>query len=70
MANLASKTLLLATTAALATGCAYWRPYGAEEVRGGVMTDWYAHQTVYTFEKDPTNPPASTCDPYCETFWQ
>jgi predicted lipoprotein with Yx(FWY)xxD motif len=67
MTNLASKTVLLAAAAALATGCANWRPFGSEEVRTGMVSDWYNHVTVYTFAKDTPN--QSNCDPYCASIW-
>ena len=68
MTNLANKSLLLAV-AALVTGCVNWQPFGAEEKRTGMVTDWYNHQTVYTFAKDTTNPPQSNCDAYCASIW-
>ena len=68
MTNLAKKSLLLAV-AALVTGCTNWHPYGAEEKRTGMVTDWYNHQTVYTFAKDTANPPQSNCDAYCASTW-
>jgi hypothetical protein len=34
-------TTLLLASAALGAGCANWRPFGAEEMRGGMVTDWY-----------------------------
>src|SRR5262245_7084077 len=55
MTNLTNKSLLLAA-AALATGCVNWHPWGAEEMRSGMVTDWYNHQTVYTFDKDTASP--------------
>ena len=67
MTNLAKNTLVLAATAALAAGCANWRPYQSEEVRTGMVSDWYNHVTVYTFDKDTPN--QSNCDPYCASFW-
>ena len=60
------KTLLFAT-AAFATGCVNWHPYQAEEMRSGMVTDWYNHQTAYTFAKD--TPSTSNCDAYCASIW-
>jgi predicted lipoprotein with Yx(FWY)xxD motif len=67
MTNLTKKTLALAATAVLAAGCANWRPYGSEEIRGGMVTDWYNHETVYIFDKDTPN--QSNCDAYCTSIW-
>ena len=68
MTQLTKKTLLL-VAAALAAGCANWQPYQAEEMRTGMVTDWYNHVTVYTFDRDTTNPPRSNCDAYCASIW-
>ena len=67
MTSLTKKTLALAATAVLAAGCANWHPYGSEETRGGMVTDWYNHVTVYTFDKDTPN--QSNCDAYCTSMW-
>lgn len=29
------------------------------------MTDWYDHKTLYTYDKDTTNPPRSECYGHC-----
>ena len=34
-----------------------------------MVTDWYNHVTVYTFDKDTTNPSRSNCDAYCASIW-
>ena len=68
MTKLANKTLVL-VAAAVAAGCVNWHPYQAEEVRTGMVTDWYNHVTVYTFDKDTTNPSRSNCDAYCASIW-
>ena len=67
MTNIANKGLLLAV-AALATGCANWHPFGAEEKRTGMVADWYSHQTVYTHTTDTANPSQSNCDAYCASM--
>ena len=41
MTNLTKKTLALAATAVLAAGCANWHPYGSQEMRTGMVADWY-----------------------------
>lgn len=34
------------------------------------MTDWYEHRTLYTFDRDSTNPTRSVCTTaYCEMNW-
>ncbi len=67
MTKLPKNTLVLVATAALAAGCANWHPYQSEEVRTGMVSDWYNHVTVYTFDKDTPN--QSNCDAYCASFW-
>jgi predicted lipoprotein with Yx(FWY)xxD motif len=50
-------------------GCASDRVVAPAEMRGGVMTDWYSHKTLYTFDKDTTNPPQSNCNAECAVRW-
>jgi predicted lipoprotein with Yx(FWY)xxD motif len=60
-------TTLVLASAVLGAGCANWHPFGSEETRGGMVTDWYNHVTVYTFDKDVPN--QSNCDAYCTLTW-
>lgn len=53
----------------LAVGCAGDRVVAPAEMRGGVMTDWYSHRTLYTFDRDTTNPTASNCTGECLVRW-
>ena len=62
-------TSLLVLAAAFAGGCASDRVVAPAEMRGGVMTDWYSHKTLYTFDKDTTNPTRSTCNAECAVRW-
>jgi predicted lipoprotein with Yx(FWY)xxD motif len=61
--------LILACTAALLAGCAGDRMVAPAEMRGGVMTDWYGHKTLYTFDRDTTNPVQSNCNAECAVRW-
>jgi predicted lipoprotein with Yx(FWY)xxD motif len=54
---------------ALLAGCAGDRVVAPGEMRGGVMTDWYAHKTLYTFDRDTANPPVSNCTGECLVRW-
>ena len=60
--------LALATAAALG-GCASDRVVAPAEMRGGTLTDWYSHRTLYTYDKDSTNPPSSACTGQCAVNW-
>ena len=60
-------TLLIA--AALVGGCAGDRVVAPAETRGGTLTDWYSHKTLYTFDTDPTNPARSMCNAECAVKW-
>jgi len=69
-----NKKLLLSAAVAgaamIAAGCSSMRAVdAAADCRNGVMTDWHAHMTLYTFDKDGANPPKSNCTGYCETVW-
>ncbi|MCU0805978.1 MAG: hypothetical protein MUF79_12970 [Burkholderiales bacterium] len=62
--------LSLAGAAIVAAGCATPRAVDmAAECRNGALTDWHAHMTLYTYDKDGTNPPKSNCNDYCATVW-
>jgi predicted lipoprotein with Yx(FWY)xxD motif len=67
--TLRAATLPLALAAALASGCASDRVVAPAEMRGGVLTEAYSHKTLYTFDKDPTNPPRSVCNADCAAKW-
>jgi len=70
MTKLRPGTLALVLAASIAGGCAGDRPIAPTEMRGGVMTDWYEHRTLYTNSNDATNPTSSTCDSaYCTWQW-
>lgn len=70
MTNLRPGTLALVLAASIAGGCAGDRSIAPTEMRGGVMTDWYEHRTLYTNSNDPANPPSSTCtSAYCMWQW-
>jgi predicted lipoprotein with Yx(FWY)xxD motif len=58
-----------AVAAALLAGCASDRVTAPAEMRGGVMTDWYSHKTLYTFDRDTTNPTVSNCNDACAVRW-
>jgi predicted lipoprotein with Yx(FWY)xxD motif len=62
-------TVPLALAAALAAGCASDRVVAPAEMRGGVLTEAYSHKTLYTFDKDSTNPPRSVCTGECVAKW-
>jgi predicted lipoprotein with Yx(FWY)xxD motif len=64
-----SATLSLALAAGLIAGCASDRVVAPAETRGGVMTDWNSHKTLYTFDKDSTNPTRSVCNADCAVQW-
>ena len=69
-----NKKLLLSAAVAgaamIAAGCSSMRAVdAAADCRNGVMTDWHAHMTLYTYDKDGANPPKSNCTGYCETVW-
>jgi predicted lipoprotein with Yx(FWY)xxD motif len=64
-----SAALALALGAALTGGCASDRVVAPAEMRGGVLTDWNSHKTLYTFDKDSTNPPRSACTGECAVKW-
>lgn len=61
--------LLLALAAALAGGCVGDRIVAPGEMRDGVLTDWYAHKALYTFDKDSTDPTRSACNGDCALKW-
>jgi predicted lipoprotein with Yx(FWY)xxD motif len=61
--------LVLAFAAALAGGCASDRVVAPAEMRGGMLTEAYSHKTLYTFDKDSTNPPRSVCNAECAAKW-
>ncbi|MCZ7563823.1 MAG: hypothetical protein M5U08_08440 [Burkholderiales bacterium] len=70
--NLVMKTIRFATlslSAVLAAGCASDRVVAPAEMRGGVMTDWSSHKTLYTYDKDPANPARSACNAACAVKW-
>lgn len=70
MTKLRPLTPILLLAAAVAAGCAGDRPMAPTEMRGGVLTDWYEHRTLYTFDRDSTNPPSSACtSAYCMWQW-
>jgi predicted lipoprotein with Yx(FWY)xxD motif len=69
MSKLRSATLPLALAAALAAGCASDRVVAPAEMRGGALTEAYSHKTLYTFDKDSTNPPRSACNAECAAKW-
>jgi predicted lipoprotein with Yx(FWY)xxD motif len=70
MTKLRPLTPILLLGAAVAGGCAGDRPMAPTEMRGGMMTDWYEHRTLYTFDRDSTNPPSSACtSAYCTWQW-
>jgi predicted lipoprotein with Yx(FWY)xxD motif len=60
---------LLALAAALAGGCVGDRIVAPAEMRGGALTDWYAHKVLYTFDRDSTDPTRSTCNGECALRW-
>jgi len=60
---------LALATAVVLGGCASDRVVAPAEMRGGVLTDWYSHKTLYTFDKDPTDPPRSVCNGQCAVNW-
>ncbi len=61
--------VMLAGCMALLAGCAGDRMVAPAEMRGGVMTDWYGHKTLYTFDRDTTNPTVSNCNAECAVRW-
>ena len=61
--------VLLVVLAALASGCVSDRIVAPGEMRDGVLTDWYAHKTLYTFDKDSTDPTRSMCNGDCALKW-
>jgi predicted lipoprotein with Yx(FWY)xxD motif len=65
--RIAAASLTLALT--LVAGCASDRVVAPGEMRGGVMTDWYSHKTLYTFDRDTANPPVSNCTGECLVRW-
>ncbi len=65
MKKLSLAALLAAGT--LAAGCATTSGTAPAEVRGGVLTDWYSHKTLYTCKNDTTD--KSNCNGFCETRW-
>ena len=70
MSKLRATTFVLVLAGTVAAGCAGNRPSATAEMRNGMMTDWYEHKTLYTYDKDSTNPPQSTCtSAYCSWQW-
>jgi predicted lipoprotein with Yx(FWY)xxD motif len=70
MTQLRRRVIPIVVVTALAAGCAGPRYTAPGEMRGGVMTDWYSHSTLYTFDRDATNPPSSAClSQYCVWQW-
>ena len=65
--RLAAASLTIAL--ALLAGCASDRVVAPGEMRGGMMTDWYSHKTLYTFDRDTANPPVSNCTGECLVRW-
>ena len=61
--------LSLVLLAIAAGGCVGDRIVAPGEMRDGVLTDWYGHKTLYTFDKDTTNPPRSNCNGDCALKW-
>jgi predicted lipoprotein with Yx(FWY)xxD motif len=53
----------------VAGGCASDRVVAPAEMRGGVLTEWYDHKTLYTFDRDSTDPSRSVCDSACAAKW-
>jgi predicted lipoprotein with Yx(FWY)xxD motif len=64
-----SAALVLACSATLLAGCASDRVVSPAEMRGGVMTDWYGHKTLYTFDRDTSSPVQSNCNAECAVRW-
>ena len=58
--------LLIAATLG---GCVGDRIVAPAETRGGMLTDWYSHKTLYTFDKDTADPTRSTCNADCAVKW-
>jgi predicted lipoprotein with Yx(FWY)xxD motif len=59
----------LAVAVSFAAGCASDRVVAPAEIRGGMLTEAYSHKTLYTFDKDPTDPPRSVCNAECAAKW-
>jgi predicted lipoprotein with Yx(FWY)xxD motif len=61
---------VVACAALIAAGCTSMRAIDAPaQCDKGALTDWHAHMTLYTFDKDGVNPPKSNCNDYCATVW-
>jgi predicted lipoprotein with Yx(FWY)xxD motif len=69
MQRLPSLFAALVVVAAVTGGCVSDRIVAPGEMRDGVLTDWYAHKTLYTFDKDSTDPPRSNCNGDCALKW-
>jgi len=63
------RTLVVPLVAAAAAGCVGDRIVAPAELRGGVLTDWYAHKTLYTYGRDSADPTRSACDAECALKW-
>lgn len=50
MKNLLTGTFFLVVLVAVASGCVSDRIVAPGEMRDGVLTDWYAHKTLYAFD--------------------
>ena len=69
MKTLQTAALPLALATALVAGCASDRVVAPAEMRGGMLAEAYSHKTLYTFDKDPTDPPRSVCTGECIAKW-
>ncbi|HSD40410.1 MAG TPA: hypothetical protein VLD36_00945 [Burkholderiales bacterium] len=69
MTTIRPAAIALAVAVASAGGCASDRVVAPAEMRGGILTEAYSHKTLYTFDKDPTDPPRSVCNADCAAKW-
>ena len=59
MKNIKSGAAWVVVATAVASGCVGDRIVAPAEMRGGELTDWYAHKTLYTNDKDAADPRAA-----------
>ena len=69
MKNIKSGVTWVGVAAAVASGCVGDRIVAPAEMRSNELTDWYAHKTLYTLDKDSADPTRSTCDGDCALKW-
>ena len=69
MKNIKSGAAWVVVAAAVTSGCVGDRIVGPAEMRDGMLTGWYSHKTLYTYDKDTTYPTRCNCNGDCALKW-